>query len=98
MSRLERRGNDHFCMSLKAPHGVFRSTGIRCDDLDCRRDIDGWQRLVGATAEREAAHLSFDAAFIPAMAAVGQAFLENFVEHGAVEGRAVLRGEWPGNC
>jgi hypothetical protein len=44
-------------------------------------------------AEWEAAHLAFDAARIAPVSAGDDAFLEDFVEHGFMEGLPSPRGE-----
>jgi hypothetical protein len=64
-------------------------------DSDGLFDIDWRQRLVGSAPEGEVAHLALDAALVTAVAAGRDAFLENFVEHGIMKSRPVLRGEWP---
>ena len=68
------------------------------DNPDGGFDVDRRERLVGAAADREIAHLAFDAALVAAMSARGQVLLEDFVEHGVVEGLLALRGEWPRNA
>jgi hypothetical protein len=76
---------------------LFKSAGIGGGNSDRGFDIDGREGLVGAAPDREIAHLAFDPALVAAMSAVGQALLQDFVEHGVMEGFSALRGEWPGN-
>jgi hypothetical protein len=67
--------------SLKHPNGLF--------------DVNPGHWFVGSSPQREVAHLAFDAAGITAASAGFDAFLEDFVEDGVMQGRLVLRGEWP---
>ena len=60
-------------------------------------DIHFDGRTVGSTAEREVAHLAFDAARISSIAAGNRAFLKDLVEDGGMKGAPLPRGEWRPN-
>lgn len=58
-------------------------------------EIGGWRGFVGFAADGEIAHLAFDAALVAAVAARGEALLEDFGDDGLMQRGPVLRGEWP---
>ena len=62
-------------------------------DPDTRRDCDALGSLGGTGAQGEVAHLAFDAAGDPAVAAGYDPLLENLGEDGVMKCRSLLRGE-----
>jgi hypothetical protein len=56
-------------------------------------DVNRRQRFVLSRSEREIAHLAFDSAEIAAVAAGDDAFLKYLLEHLAMKGSPLRRGE-----
>ncbi len=76
---------------LKNP--AYAQYGSFKDDPDCLRYVDRGRRFVGSAPDREAAHLALDAARVAPVPTGDDAFLQDFVEHGFMEGFPLPRGE-----